>query len=100
EPSEHEPQIIPTIVVGWERVLTARTNLNLQAYASKSVYKRAQTDLDELLADKFQMSLGVRHRLDNILLTFGVTENLQNLNNTPDIGFQLGFAWVPKLEPQ
>jgi hypothetical protein len=29
-----------------------------------------------------------------------VTENLQNLNNTPDIGFQLGFAWVPKLQPQ
>jgi len=21
----------------------------------------------------------------------------QNLNNTPDVGFQIGFAWVPKL---
>jgi hypothetical protein len=29
-----------------------------------------------------------------------VTENLQNLNNTPDIGFQVGFAWVPAIEPQ
>ena len=68
-PSEHESQVIPTIVIGWERRMTAHTNLNLQGYASTSVYKRAQTDLDELLADKFQLSLGVRHR----------------------------FAWVPRL---
>ena len=31
-------------------------------------------------------------------MSFGITENLQNLNNTPDIGFQMGFAWVPKHE--
>jgi len=99
-PSEHESQIIPTIVIGWERQMTARTNMNLQGYASKSVYKRAQTDLDELLADKFQLSLGVRHRLDCCLVSFGVTENLQNLNNTPDVGFQIGFAWVPRLKPR
>ncbi len=98
-PSEHEAQIIPTIVVGWERQLTARTNLNLQGYASKSVYKPAQTDLEELLSDKFQLSIGVRHRFDCCLVSFGVTENLQNLNNTPDIGFQMGFAWVPRIKP-
>ena len=96
-PSEHESQIIPTIVIGWERQMSARTNMNLQGYASKSVYKRGQTDLDELLADKFQLSLGVRHRFDCCLVSFGVTENLQNLNNTPDVGFQIGFAWVPRL---
>lgn len=99
-PSEHESQIIPTIVIGWERQLTARTNMNLQGYASTSVYKRDQTDLHELLADKFQLSLGVRHRLDCCVVSFGVTENLQNLNNTPDVGFQIGFAWVPKLKPE
>jgi len=99
-PSEHESQVIPTIVIGWERQMSARTNLNLQGYASKSVYKRAQTDLDELLSDKFQMSLGVRHRFDCCVASFGITENLQNLNNTPDIGFQMGFAWVPRLKPQ
>jgi hypothetical protein len=98
-PSPHESQIVPTLVVGWERKLTARTNVNLQGYASRSVYRRAQTDLDELLSDKFQLSLGVRHRFDNLLTSFAITENLQNLNNTPDIGFQLGFAWAPKLAP-
>jgi hypothetical protein len=96
-PSEHESQVIPTIVIGWERQMTARTNMNLQGYASTSVYQREQTDLDELLADKFQLSLGVRHRFNCCLLSFGVTENLQNLNNTPDVGFQIGFAWVPRL---
>jgi hypothetical protein len=29
--------------------------------------------------------------------TLGITENLQNINNTPDIGFQLGFAYVPRF---
>ena len=98
-PSPHEAQIVPTLVVGWERKLTARTNVNLQGYASRSVYRRAQTDLDELLSDKYQLSLGIRHRFDNLLTSFAVTENLQNLNNTPDIGFQFGFAWAPKLQP-
>jgi hypothetical protein len=99
-PSPHEAQVIPTLIVGWERPLTARTNLNLQGYASRSVYRREQTDLDELLSDKYQLSLGFRHRFDCCVASFAITENLQNLNNTPDIGFQAGFAWVPKLKPQ
>jgi hypothetical protein len=98
-PSPQDAQVVPTIVVGWERQMTARTNVNLQGYASKSVYRREQTELDELLSDKFQLSLGVRHRFDCCVVSFAATENLQNLNNTPDVGFQLGFAWVPKLRP-
>jgi hypothetical protein len=97
-PSPHGSQVVPTIVVGWERQLTGRTNLNLQGYASQSVYRRDQTDLDELLSDKFQLSLGFRHRFDCCMVSFAATENLQNLNNTPDVGFQLGFAWVPRLK--
>ncbi|HEV7608231.1 MAG TPA: DUF3187 family protein [Steroidobacteraceae bacterium] len=97
-PSPHDAQVVPTIVVGWERQMTARTNLNLQGYASKSVYRRAQTDLDELLSDKYQLSLGFRHRFDCCVVSFAATENLQNLNNTPDVGFQMGFAWVPRMK--
>jgi Protein of unknown function (DUF3187) len=99
-PIRHEAQVVPTLIVGWERQLTARTNLNLQGYASTSVYTREQTDLDELLTEKFQLSLGLRHRFDCCLGSFGITENLQNLNNTPDVGLQLGFAWAPKIQPQ
>ena len=34
--------------------------------------------------------------MENWLLSFGFTENLQNVNNTPDVGFQLGVAWIPR----
>jgi hypothetical protein len=98
-PAQQDAQVVPTVIIGWERQMTGRTNVNLQGYASKSVYRREQTDLKELLSDKFQLSLGVRHRFDCCVVSFAATENLQNLNNTPDIGFQLGFAWVPKLNP-
>jgi len=99
-PAPQEAQIVPTVVVGWEHILTDRTNVNLQAYASRSVYSRRDTDLQDLLRDKYQLSLGLRHRFECCVASFAVTENLQNLNNTPDVGFQLGFAWVPRLAPQ
>ena len=92
---QSESQFIPTLVVGYEKLITSRTNIILQAYLSPSVYEDDQTDLEELLATKFQMSLGLRHRRGPNLFTFAVTENLQNVNNTPDIGFQLGWSYVP-----
>lgn len=97
QPAPQDSQIIPTLVVGYEYKLTANTNLNLQGYVSKSVYSHDQTDLDELTGTKYQYSLGLRHRRDNMIFTFGFTENIQNVNNTPDVGLQLGFAYVPRL---
>jgi hypothetical protein len=98
EPARHDSQVIPTLVIGYEYQLTARTNLNVQGYVSKSVYSRDQADLDELLGAKYQYSLGLRHRWDNMIFTFGFTENVQNVNNTPDVGLQLGFAYVPGVD--
>jgi len=95
EISPQDSQVVPTLIFGYERILTSRTNVNLQGYISQSVYSRDETDLDELLGQKYQLSLGLRHRMSNFLVTFGITENLQNINNTPDIGFQVGLAWVP-----
>ncbi|HEY6125395.1 MAG TPA: DUF3187 family protein [Steroidobacteraceae bacterium] len=92
---EHETQVIPTLVVGYEYALTANTNLNIQGYASTSVYSRHDTDLDELLANKYQLTAGFRHRRDDVVISFGITENVQNINNTPDIGLQLGLSWLP-----
>jgi uncharacterized protein DUF3187 len=97
QPAPQESQVIPTLVLGYEYQLTARTNLNLQAYVSTSPYTDEVTDLDELTGMKYQYTLGVRHRYDNMIFTFGFTENVQNINNTPDIGLQLGFAYVPHL---
>jgi hypothetical protein len=94
-PAPQDSQVIPTLVLGYEYQLTANTNVNLQAYVSESVYSSDQTDLDELTGMKYQYSLGLRHRRDNLLFTFGFTENVQNVNNTPDVGLQFGFAYVP-----
>jgi hypothetical protein len=97
QPAPQDSQIIPTLVLGYEYRLSARTNLNLQAYVSTSVYSDEQTDLDELTGMKYQYTLGVRHRFESMVFTFGFTENVQNVNNTPDVGLQLGFAYVPGL---
>lgn len=96
DPVPLDAQIIPTLIFGYEHKLTANTNINLQGYISTSVYTRNQTDLHDLLSDKFQVSIGIRHRIERFLISFAVTENLQNVNNTPDIGFQLGLAYIPR----
>ena len=96
-PSPQERQIVPTLVLGFERRVTARTNINLQGYISPSMYSSRETGLQELRATKYQMTLGLRHRVASHLWTVGITENLQNVNNTPDIGFQVGYAFVPRF---
>jgi len=90
-------QIVPTLVMAYERRVGERTNMILQAYVSPSIYTREETELDELLATKYQLSLGVYHRWGQSLLSFGITENLQNFSNTPDIGLQLGWAFGSAL---
>src|SRR5262249_22573930 len=95
EPARQDTQVIPTLVLGYELALTARTNVNIQGYMSKSVYSHAQTDLEDLLATKYQYSIGLRHRVAAWVISFGFTENVQNLNNTPDVGFQFGAAYIP-----
>ncbi len=62
-PVPQDSQVVPTLVFGFERSVTENTNVNLQGYISPSVYSRRQTDLDELLGEKCQLSLGVRHRM-------------------------------------
>ena len=92
------PQIVPTLIVGYERKLNDKTHLILQGYASASVFSRAETDLHELLDRKYQLSIGVYRRVGRGAMSFAITENLQNFNNTPDVGIQLGWAFSPALK--
>jgi hypothetical protein len=94
----YSTQVVPTLILGYEYKWTERTNLNAQIYASPSVYKSSDTDLKELQDPKFQLSLGMRYRIGGSLLTFAVTENLVNYNNSPDIGFQIGWAYTPAIK--
>ena len=91
----HEAQVVPTLIVGYEYALTANTSLNVQSYTSTSMYSHRETDLPELLGNSYQITAGFRHRRDDVVISFGLTENVENINNTPDIGFQLGVAWLP-----
>ena len=97
QPAPQESQLLPSLILGVEYRWTERTNLNLQGYISKSTYTDRTTDLEELNGDKYQITLGLRHMRGSVLYSFGVTENTQNINNTPDIGFQLGIAFIPRL---
>ena len=91
-PAIADDAIIPTVIGGWETRLSQHTNLILQLYWSESV--ATETDLDELSADKLQATLGVQWLFQGAVLRFGITENLANFNNTPDVGVTLSFAKV------
>ena len=95
-PSYSRP-LISTLILGYEYRLTDRTNFIAQTYASSSVFNRDDTDLEGLLKTKYQVSAGVRHRIGASVLTFALTENFGSFNNTPDVGFQLGWAYSPAL---
>jgi uncharacterized protein DUF3187 len=90
-------QVVPTLVVGYERHLNAKTHLILQGYASDSVYSHKETDINSLLDPKYQLSLGIYRRMGRGVMSFAFTENLQNFNNTPDVALQLGWAYSPAL---
>lgn len=92
-----DARFVPTVIVGYERKLSDRTHVILQGYVSDSVYEKEDTELNELLDTKLQLSLGVYRRFVRSVVSFAITENLQNFNNTPDVGLQLGWAYSPAL---
>ncbi len=93
--STDRTQIVPTYIFGYEYSVSQRTGVVAQLYVSPSVLTHEDTDLEELLATKYQVSVGVRHRIDASVWSFAITENTVNTNNTPDIGFQIGWTYSP-----
>jgi len=88
-------EIVPTYIFGYEYSYSQKTNIVAQYYISPSVFTHEDTDLEALLKTKYQLSIGLRHRIDASVWTFAITENMRNYNNTPDIGFQIGWAYSP-----
>lgn len=86
-------QIIPTLLAGYSFGVTPDTSVILQGYVSRSAIQ--DTSLRQLKADKYLVSLGVQSRAKHFLWSFGLTENVRNLDNTPDIGIQLGLTYLP-----
>ncbi|HVY07190.1 MAG TPA: DUF3187 family protein [Burkholderiales bacterium] len=90
-------EYIPTYIFGYEFSMAQRTSAIAQFYVSPSVLTHDDTDLRELLETKYQLSLGVRHRTGGSVFSFAITENTGHINNTPDIGFQLGWTYSPPV---
>lgn len=87
-------RVVPTLTAAYEVGLTRRTNAVLQLYASESAI--LNTSIDEIKANKYQASLGLRSRQGRLIYGFAVTENLVNFQNTPDIGLSLMLGWMPQ----
>jgi hypothetical protein len=93
--SNDRTQIVPTYILGYEYSVSQRTGVIAQYYISPSVLTHEDTDLEGLLKTKYQISVGVRHRIDASVWTFAINENTGNFDNTPDIGFQIGWTYSP-----
>lgn len=87
-----ERRVVPTFTAAYEIALTSRTNVVAQIYASQSTVR--DTSIEGIRANKYQASLGLRTRRGGLLYGFALTENLQNFENTPDIGVSLTLAWL------
>jgi Protein of unknown function (DUF3187) len=85
-------RVVPTVTVAYELGVTPRTNVVLQLYASESGIR--DTPIDEIKANKYQASLGLRSHRGKLLYGFAVIENVANYQNTPDIGLSLTLAWL------
>ena len=85
-------RIVPTLTAAYEVSLTRRTNAVLQLYASESAIR--ETDIDEIKANKYQASLGLRSRRGKLVYGFALTENVVNFQNTPDVGLSLTLGWI------
>ena len=97
-PVETSRRWLPSAIVGYERALTRNASLIIQGQAARSPYAPKDTDLLELRRDKYQVAVGLRLRAARAIWSLALTENTQNLDNTPDVGVQLGFALTPRRD--
>lgn len=92
----HSEKLLPAVVTGVESRLGTRTSSVVQFYASPSVYDRDETGLQELRANKYLLSIGLRHLRGRQMFVFAFTENVANFNNTPDAGLQFGWTLLSR----
>ncbi len=88
-------RLVPTLVAGYEFALYPRTGVIVQGSASRAVFGGEVSELRALRDPKYQYAIGLRHRFHRSSLTLALTENVKNVNNTPDVGLQLGWVWWP-----
>ncbi len=83
---------IPTVIGGWEWRIWRRTDFVVQTSVSKSTVQ--DTTLEELSAEKIQVTFGLQWLFASSSVRFGITENHAHRDNTPDVGVHLTVAKV------
>lgn len=91
---ENTRRLVPSVNIAWENRLAENLNLVLQLNGARSMFEDGADP--ELTANVFQASMGLRQRHGDFVWSYALTENLVNFNNTADLGFHIGFAWLPR----
>ncbi len=79
----------------WKKVGAKAGTRKTYGLLRRAALNHEDTDLEGLLKTKYQISIGLRRHVDASVWTFAITENVRNFDNTPDIGFQIGWAYSP-----
>jgi len=90
---DHTRRYAPSMNIAWENRVLENLNFVLQLNAARSVFEDGADE--ELTANVYQASVGLRQRHGNFVWSYALTENLVNFNNTADLGVHIGFAWLP-----
>lgn len=91
---EKTRELVPSLNIAWEHRAFENTNLVIQLNVQQGLFSDGgNTELSETIT---QASIGLRHRAGEFVWSYGLTENLVNFNNTADLGFHIGFAWLPQ----
>ncbi len=78
-------------MLAYERLFTQKSTVLLQLTVSQTPFDDLELPL--LSKNSIQATLGYKRALSaKTVLLFGFTENIQNFNNTADIGFHLGWT--------
>lgn len=86
---------IPTAIAGYEHRLSQRSSAIVQLYASPSVIR--DSTAEELTETKYQLTVGLQTWRGRTAFRLGITENLSNFSNTPDIGITLQVGRVLRV---
>jgi hypothetical protein len=93
EPSDSfDPSDLPSFNLSYLHRMGRRTTGFVQLFFSENIFHDVtDSDLSEL---EFQLSVGVKTKVFGGIIGFGVTENLFNFDNTPDVALHLSYGVV------
>jgi hypothetical protein len=85
-----DSQTVFSGMLAWEFSVAPTVTVLAQATLSESPFD--QLHLEELDALSTQLTLGLKTAVGQRVFFFGITENLANFNNSPDVGFHFGVT--------